>query len=102
MAIFWSLLFHLTLNSSIDLLQIINKMSYLGILINIILMIFNLIPIPPLDGGRILQGMLPFRTALKFAKIEPYGIWIIIGLAFSGLLKPIIFPLLSIFLMVLT
>ena len=53
-----------------------------SILINIVLAIFNMIPLPPLDGGRILTGLLPYPWDWKFARIEPFGIFILLGLIF--------------------
>lgn len=58
--------------------------------INIILGAFNLIPIPPLDGSRILLGILPEKGQRVLMKIEPYGMLIIFGLLFTGVLNPII------------
>ncbi|QHG92246.1 site-2 protease family protein [Coxiella endosymbiont of Amblyomma sculptum] len=64
-----------------------------GILINIVCMILNLIPILPLDGGRIVSAILPPKAACKYSKIEPYGIWILLGLSVFGLLGRILLPL---------
>jgi Zn-dependent protease len=58
--------------------------------INIILGAFNLIPIPPLDGSKILMGLLPYEAQRKFAKLEPYGLMILVFLLFTGLLTPVI------------
>ncbi len=57
------------------------QMAKAGILVNLLLLAFNLLPIPPLDGGRIVVSMLPHQYAYKFAKIEPYGFFIVIALA---------------------
>lgn len=57
-----------------------------GIFINVLLAAFNLIPIPPLDGSRILAGLLPDDMARAYNSIEPYGIFILIGLIFTGIL----------------
>lgn len=67
-------------------------MIILSIKLNIVLAIFNLIPIPPLDGGRIMTGLLPSRHALGFSKIEPYGLFILIFLIFAGVIDAVIYP----------
>jgi Zn-dependent protease len=60
--------------------EFIFNMGVLGVSINIVLMLLNLIPLPPLDGGRVAVGLLPGPLAWKFSRIEPYGFFIIIGL----------------------
>lgn len=64
-----------------------------GILINIVLMLLNLIPIPPLDGSRVLSGMLPPKVSAQYERIEPYGIFILLGLLMTGVLGKFLFPL---------
>lgn len=71
---------------------IIFWMICLGMTLNVILAVFNLIPLPPLDGGKILQGILPRDLSLTFEKIEPYGFFILILLAFTGILWRVISP----------
>jgi Zn-dependent protease len=70
-------------------------MAYVGISFNLILFVFNLLPIPPLDGGRILQFGLPTKWALKLDFFEQYGMFIVMGLAISGILWKIIGPITS-------
>ncbi len=64
-----------------------------GIFVNALLMVFNLFPILPLDGGRILAGLLPHRAAYAFSRLEPYGMLILVALILSGVLGPILGPL---------
>jgi len=67
-------------------------MAEWGIKINIILMVLNLLPLPPLDGGRVAVSMLPHRQAYQLAKIEPYGIFILIFMAITPVLGWILLP----------
>ena len=59
-------------------------MAQAGVLVNLVMFAFNLFPLPPLDGGRILVGLLPMRMALGFASIERYGFFIVMGLVLMG------------------
>jgi Zn-dependent protease len=70
-------------------------MSKIGIIINCVLMVLNLLPLPPLDGGRIAVSLLPHRLAWQFAKIEPWGFPILLVLLFSGILNAVMNPLVS-------
>jgi len=68
-------------------------MAEIGIQINVVLMVLNLLPLPPLDGGRVAVSMLPHRQAYQLAKIEPYGMFILIFLLITNLLGLILWPM---------
>ena len=96
MAIGWALIFKLTLIMpehyfSSPLLE----MAKVGILINLVLMVLNLMPVPPLDGGRIAISVLPHALAYNLAKLEPYGLLVIMLLMASGVLSSIMYPILG-------
>ena len=71
------------------------KMIAASVWINIMLAVFNLVPIPPLDGSKILQGLLPREMAQAYAKIEPYGFILLLILFYSGILPKFIMPIIS-------
>ena len=58
-----------------------------GVLSNVVMFAFNLFPLPPLDGGRIVVGLLPWKQAYQFSRIEPYGFFIVIALAITGVVN---------------
>ena len=96
MAIGWALLFKLALTAPENYFSSpLLEMSKGGILINLVLMVLNLIPVPPLDGGRIAISALPHAMAYNLAKLEPYGLLIIMLLMASGVLSSFMYPILG-------
>lgn len=93
MAIFWALVIRMAAIVDVDYVSVpLALMGQVGITINIVLMLINLLPIPPLDGGRIAVGLLPYDLAEKLSRIEPYGFFILLGLMYLGLLNAFLGP----------
>ena len=95
MAIAWAVLLKLALQQPTDegMWLGIAQMSVAGVSINLVLMVLNLLPLPPLDGGRVAVGLLPLKPAIALSKLEPYGFVILIVLMATGILSLILGPL---------
>ena len=63
------------------------KMCQGGVLVNVVMFVFNLFPLPPLDGGRILVGLLPYRQAALVSRVEPWGFFIVMALVVAGVIS---------------
>jgi Zn-dependent protease len=96
MVFFWALLIKLAMILPItEYTKPVILMGIAGIEINVILMVLNLLPLPPLDGGRMAVSLLPHRLAYPFSRIEPYGFMILLVLLISGVLGVIVWPMIK-------
>ena len=98
MALAWGFLLRISLGLAADnpAQDWLSSVGEAGIFVNAIFFALNLIPIPPLDGGRILVSLLPHRLAYKFAAIERYGFFILLALLFTGILGTLLSPFVSV------
>ena len=97
MACCWALVLKLAATAPSNYYSVpLNHMAQIGITINVVLMVLNLFPLPPLDGGRIAVSLLPGKMAWRFAMIEPYGFMILLLLLFTGVLGTILSPFIGI------
>ena len=92
MAIFWALVIKFSISAPEAIAYPLVLMGKAGVSINIVLMVLNLLPLPPLDGGRVAVSLLPHNLARSFAQLERYGFIILIVLLFTGILSQILGP----------
>nr|WP_207776286.1 site-2 protease family protein [uncultured Albidiferax sp.] len=85
-AFLWGVLLYLLVGAGITE-QFFLRMCKAGMLVNVVMFAFNLFPLPPLDGGRILVGLLPYRQAALVSRIEPWGFFIVMALVISGIVS---------------
>ncbi|MBX3655892.1 MAG: site-2 protease family protein [Ramlibacter sp.] len=82
-AILWAIVFTLLAGAGVQE-RFFLEMARAGVLVNLVMWAFNLFPLPPLDGGRILVGLLPWRQAQAVSRLEPWGFFIVMGLVLIG------------------
>jgi Zn-dependent protease len=92
MAVAWAFVAKFSTSKGVDL------MASIGIITNVVLMVLNLFPILPLDGGRIAVSLLPHRLAMSYARLEPYGFMLVILLLATGALNVLMAPFVNFFL----
>jgi Zn-dependent protease len=96
MALAWAVLYGLAGGDGASASAAMKYMSLTGVFINLSLMVLNLLPILPLDGGRIAVSLLPHSLAIPFSRTEPFGFFIVIALLVTGLLNTVMWPLMGV------
>ncbi len=94
MAFAWAILYFILFGAGMEE-EYFFRVSEAGIWVNVILFAFNMFPLPPLDGGRILTSLLPMRLAIRFARLEPYGFFIMLALMMLNVLKYWMMPVIA-------
>ncbi|MEO5765070.1 MAG: site-2 protease family protein [Casimicrobiaceae bacterium] len=95
-ALLWALLRVAVAPGSVWTSEGLFEMADIGFKVNLVLMALNLLPLPPLDGGRVLAGLLPHGAASALARVEPYGLFIILALLATGVLDDLMRPMMRI------
>jgi Zn-dependent protease len=85
-ALLWGIIFYLLVGAGVRE-PFFLKMCQGGILVNVVMFVFNLFPLPPLDGGRVLVGLLPHKQAALVSRIEPWGFFIVMALVLAGVVS---------------
>ncbi len=85
-ALVWGIIFYLLIGAGVTE-PFFLKMCKGGILVNVVMFVFNLFPLPPLDGGRILVGLLPHQQSVLVSRIEPWGFFIVLALVVAGVVS---------------
>lgn len=99
MALFWGLVVNIALfiGPSFDWIAVpLSLMGALGVLVNLLLMVLNLVPLLPLDGGRVLSSLLPPAWSVRFSRLEPFGLIILVLLIVFGFLGSVILPVVDV------
>jgi Zn-dependent protease len=95
MAILWAILFSVLQTVGVQE-RFFFEVAQAGVSVNLVIMALNLLPVPPLDGGRIVAGLLPRNLSNAYSRIEPFGLFIIVGLLVTGALSFVLQPFLAI------
>lgn len=85
-ALMWGVLLYLANGAGVTV-RFVLEMCRAGMLVNVVMFVFNLFPLPPLDGGRILVGLLPWRQAQLVSRVEPWGFFIVMALVLTGVVS---------------
>ena len=85
-ALMWGVLLYLANGAGVTE-RFVLEMCRAGMLVNVVMFVFNLFPLPPLDGGRILVGLLPWRQAQLVSRVEPWGFFIVMALVLTGVVS---------------